>query len=175
MEDLISIIVPVYNAHNYLHECIDSLINQEYKNLEIILVNDGSTDDSLEICKDYAKKDSRIVLFSKANGGQASARNYALDRIHGKYVTFVDNDDWIRPNYCSELHRLAVENDSEITGCLEFNDANEKIIPVNESKIDIYTMQEFAEKLIPDIIESHMINKLFDAKIFSNNTVAGGV
>ena len=125
MSELISIVVPVYNAHDYLEECLNSIISQVYKNLEILLVNDGSKDDSPEICKTFAEKDSRIKFFSKDNGGQASARNYALDRMTGDYVTFVDNDDWIRPEYCSTLYDLAKKHDADITGCEEFNDASE--------------------------------------------------
>lgn len=166
MEDLISVIVPVYNSQNFLEECLNSIVNQTYKNLEIILVNDGSKDQSPEICKAFAEKDSRIKFFSKENGGQASARNFALDRITGRYVTFVDNDDWLRPNYCSELYENAIKYNADITGCNEFNDEAEAVDNLEKSTVT-YSMQEYAELLIPDEITSHMISKLFKAELFN--------
>ncbi|MBQ7196535.1 MAG: glycosyltransferase family 2 protein, partial [Synergistaceae bacterium] len=83
MDDLISVIVPVYNGEKFIEKCLNSIVNQEYKNLEILLVDDGSKDNSLEICKTFAAKDSRIKIFSKPNGGAASTRNYALERMTG--------------------------------------------------------------------------------------------
>lgn len=172
-DDLISVIVPVYNAHEYLDKCLSSIVNQEYENLEIILVNDGSTDDSPEICRAFAEKDSRIKFYSKENGGQASARNYALDRMTGKYVTFIDSDDWVTPNYCRELHRLAADNEADITGCVEFHDG-EEADPYRKYNAVSYTMQEYAEILIPDEVTSHLISRLFLADLFGNNTQWGG-
>ncbi|MBQ7151364.1 MAG: glycosyltransferase family 2 protein [Synergistaceae bacterium] len=166
MEDLISVIVPVYNSQNFLEECLNSIVNQTYKNLEIILVNDGSKDQSPEICKAFAEKDSRIKFFSKENGGQASARNFALDRITGRYVTFIDSDDWVRENYCSELYRLARDNNADITGCNEFND-EARVVGNLEGAMTVYSMQEYAELLIPDEVPSHLISKLFNSNLFN--------
>ena len=95
--NLISIIVPVYNVSEYLPRCLDSLINQTYKNIEIILVNDGSTDNSLEICKKYAEKDLRIKVIDKENGGISSARNTGIAEASGEWIGFVDSDDYIEP------------------------------------------------------------------------------
>lgn len=95
MEKLISVIVPVYKVENYISKCIESLINQTYKNLEIILVDDGSPDLSAKICEEYASKDSRIVVLHKENGGLSDARNYGLERAHGELIGFVDSDDYI--------------------------------------------------------------------------------
>lgn len=173
MADIITVIVPVYNAQEYLDECLSSIVNQDYKELEIIIVNDGSTDSSPEICEHYAKNDSRVKFFSKQNGGQASARNYALDRMTGNYVTFVDSDDWLRPNYCSELYRLAVNNNADMTGCREFFD-DEAFDADEKFAAKIYSKNEFAEQLMPDNISSHIINKLFRAELFSNSTQGGG-
>ena len=91
----ITVIIPVYNTARYLDRCIGSVVSQTYKNLEIILVDDGSTDDSYEICKRWEEKDQRILLIHKENGGQSSARNLALDIATGDYIAFVDSDDWI--------------------------------------------------------------------------------
>ena len=92
----ISVIVPVYNAENYIDKCVESLVNQTYKNLEIILVNDGSTDSSGTKCDEWAKKDSRIKVIHKENGGVSSARNAGLDVAEGAYVAFVDSDDSLK-------------------------------------------------------------------------------
>ena len=93
--DLISIIVPVYNVEKYLVKCLESIINQTYKYLEIILIDDGSTDGSGRICDEYAKKDNRIKVSHKGNGGLSSARNVGLDMSAGQYIAFVDSDDWL--------------------------------------------------------------------------------
>ena len=83
----VSVIIPVWNAHDYIRRCVDSIVNQTYENLEILLVDDGSTDDSLQICREYEEKDARIRVFHKENGGQGSARNLALDHCTGEYIT----------------------------------------------------------------------------------------
>ena len=95
MKKLISVIVPVFNVEKYLEKCIESIRNQTYKNLEILLINDGSTDKSLEICNKYLEIDDRIVLLNKENGGLSSARNFGIDNAKGEYITFVDSDDFI--------------------------------------------------------------------------------
>lgn len=99
----ISIIVPVYNVEKYLGECIDSLINQTYKNIEIILVDDGSKDNSGCICDDYANQDSRIKVIHAPNGGVSLARNIGLDNASGEWITFVDSDDWLDLDFCQKL------------------------------------------------------------------------
>lgn len=104
MEELISIIVPVYNVEKYLHRCIESIQNQLYSNLEIILVDDGSQDQSPRICDDFASRDNRIKVIHKKNGGQGLARNSALDIATGAYVAFIDSDDWISPEHIKNLY-----------------------------------------------------------------------
>ena len=94
MDKVLSVIVPIYNTEKYLNRCVDSIINQTYKDLEVILVNDGSTDGSLAICREYEKKDVRVKVVNKENGGLSSARNAGLDVSSGDYVTFVDSDDF---------------------------------------------------------------------------------
>ena len=121
MENLnykLSVIVPVYNAEKYLSRCLESIINQTYQNLEIILVNDCSKDGSLNICESYAKKDSRIIVINnEKNIGQAASRNKGLRQSSGDYVTFVDNDDTIRENMYEILISDAVKNNCQISGC----------------------------------------------------------
>ena len=95
MSHLISVIVPIYNREKYLRTCLDSIVNQSYKNLEIILVDDGSTDDSVTICEEYATDDLRIKIIRQENQGVAAARNAGLRQAAGQYVGFVDSDDWL--------------------------------------------------------------------------------
>ena len=114
MTEKITIIVPVYNVEHYLDKCLDSLINQTYKNLEIIVINDGSIDNSGIICQEYAQKDNRIVYIEKENGGQSEARNMGLDRMTGSYVTFVDSDDWIELDYVEILYKKITEYQADI-------------------------------------------------------------
>ena len=95
MEELISVIVPVYKVEKYIHKCVDSIINQTYKNLEIILVDDGSPDECGKICDEYAEKDNRIIVIHQKNSGQCVARNMGLKKMSGEYVAFVDSDDYL--------------------------------------------------------------------------------
>lgn len=113
MEDpLISIIVPVYNVSSYLEECIDSILAQTYRKLEIILINDGSTDNSGEICERYSKKDKRIIIIQQPNKGLSAARNSGLDVASGDYISFVDSDDYIHERYIELLWQCAREQKS---------------------------------------------------------------
>jgi len=113
----ISIIVPVYNVERYIRKCVKSLINQTYKNIEIILVNDGSPDNCGQICDDFAREDRRIVVIHKENGGLCSARNAGLSVATGKYIGFVDSDDWIRADMYEYLYINAKSHDADIACC----------------------------------------------------------
>ena len=110
----ISIIVPCYNAEKYLPKCLDSLINQTLKDIEIIAVNDGSTDGSLSVLKDYAKKDSRIVIIDKENSGPSSCRNIGIEKATGDFIQFVDSDDWIEPETCEVCYQKAIEHNVDM-------------------------------------------------------------
>ena len=112
--ELISIIVPIYNTEKYLGQCLDSILNQTYTNFEVLLVNDGSTDSSGMICQEYVENDSRFRYFEKDNGGVASARNLGLERSGGAYITFIDSDDWVEPNYLDVLYTALKENDTDV-------------------------------------------------------------
>lgn len=116
----ISICVPIYNQEKYLDRCIQSLINQTLSNIEIVLVNDGSTDKSFEICRKYAEIDRRIVIVNKDNGGSASARQAALEIAKGEYIASCDSDDWLELNMCELLYNKAKEKDYELVVCRHF-------------------------------------------------------
>ena len=109
MNPIISIIVPVYNVEEYLQRCIDSILNQRFKDFELILINDGSTDNSLKICKEYSLSDSRVKVINKENGGLSSARNAGINIAKGKYIGFVDSDDWINEEMYQTLYNLLQE------------------------------------------------------------------
>lgn len=117
MNPLISIIVPVYNVEKYLDSCLKSLCNQSYKNIEIILVDDGATDNSGKMCDDWTKKDSRIVAYHKKNGGLSDARNYGIPYANGDIIAFVDSDDIVSENMISYLYDLMVKEDADISIC----------------------------------------------------------
>ena len=114
LEPLVSIIVPIYNTGTYLNRCIQSIVEQTYPQMEIILVDDGSTDDSVAICKDFASKDNRIRFFSQQNGGASTARNNGLDYAEGDYVMFVDSDDWIDNDMVEQLSNLLSSSQANI-------------------------------------------------------------
>ena len=99
----ISVIAPVYNVEKYLPRCIDSILAQTFTDFELLLIDDGSKDHSREICDEYAKKDSRIRVFHKENGGVSSARNLGLDNVKGEWITFVDSDDYLKMEFLSNL------------------------------------------------------------------------
>ena len=115
MDELISIIVPIYNVEEYLRECLDSIQKQSYLNFECIMVNDGSPDNSSKICEEFVEKDSRFRYFEKENGGVSSARNLGIEHSKGEYITFIDSDDWVDSDYLEVLYTTLLEEGADIT------------------------------------------------------------
>lgn len=116
-EELITIIVPIYNVEKFLPNCIESLIHQTYQNLEILLIDDGSTDSCKEISDEYAKKYSNIFAYHKENGGLSDARNYGVSKAKGKYICFVDSDDYVNEKYCEVLYKNIINANADISIC----------------------------------------------------------
>ena len=114
MLETISIIIPIYNVESYLRKCLDSIIEQSFPYFELLLINDGSTDASTQICQEYVEKDDRIRYFEKENGGVSSARNFGIKHSRGEYITFIDSDDWIEPNYLEILYKTIKEQEADI-------------------------------------------------------------
>ena len=114
---LLSIIIPIYNVKNFLPETLENVLTQIFKDFELILVDDGSTDGSGEICDIFAKKDSRVKVIHKENGGVSTARNTGVEAAQGKYIGFVDSDDLIEPNMFEILVKLAEENSAQVVEC----------------------------------------------------------
>ena len=117
MSDLISVIIPVYNVENYIEKCLESIIHQTYTNLQIILIDDGSNDNSGAICDKYKEMDSRIQVVHQFNKGVSNARNMGLSLVRGKYVTFCDADDWIEPDMYEYLYGLLQKSNCNIASC----------------------------------------------------------
>ena len=137
MNELVSIIVPIYNSEQYLERCINSLIKQTYKNIEIILIDDGSKDSSLSIIEKYAKQDCRIVYISKENSGVSSSRNDGIKIAKGKYISFVDSDDYIESNMIEDMYKALVEQNVDIVRCsVKENNENISTIFANK-KVDL--------------------------------------
>ena len=167
MNELISVIVPVYNVEKYLRKCVDSIINQTYKNLEIILVDDGSPDKSGDVCDEYAKQDSRIRVIHKTNGGLSDARNTGLDIANGEYIMFVDSDDYIETNMCETLYNRLISDKTDMAICSVLNvDTVGKKTETGANITltdDILTTNEALEKLGSDCACAYVVacNKLY--------------
>lgn len=160
----ISVIVPVYNVEKYLNRCVDSILAQTYQNLEIILVDDGSSDNCPQICDDYAQKDSRVRVIHKENGGLSDARNAGLDVATGYYVGFVDSDDYISPDMYSQLYDRIKGDESYIANCIYVRafDSGETMpsrVPHNTDE-DIAT-SNYLEELLLHIGDVSVCTKLF--------------
>ncbi len=173
MEELISVIVPVYNKEKYIRDCIESIIGQTYTKLEILLINDGSTDNSEEICKAYEKNDSRIKLITTENRGAACARNMGIEMANGKYLSFIDADDYIEKHYYEIMLNLLQQYNAQIAECdfariietknYEFPEKIGQIRVMNakESLIELYGKGD--KEHVKTVI---MCNKLFEKKLF---------
>ena len=169
----ISLIVPVYKVEEYLNKCVDIIINQTYKNLEIILVDDGSPDNCGKICDEYAKKDSRIKVIHKENGGVSSARNVGLDVATGDYIGFVDSDDWIEDDMYEFLIKKCLYYNTDIARCEFIDEYDFNISDKNISLNENYYIIENSDNIIIDIIkgswsEGILWNKLYKSSLLRN-------
>lgn len=164
----VSIIVPIYNVRQYLNRCLTSLLNQTYRNLEIILVNDGSTDGSEQLIKVY--NDNRITLVNKTNGGLSSARNAGLEICTGEYITFVDSDDWIDLNMIEVMVSYAIHTNSDIVVVKEKvtygNKENKRLL--KHEKLNIYKDNECFSQLCSTTIPSYSWGKLYRKALWDN-------
>jgi glycosyltransferase involved in cell wall biosynthesis len=174
MSDLVSVIIPVYNVRDYLHKCIDSVKTQTYTNLQIILVDDGSADGSGEICDEAATRDQRITVIHQANGGLSAARNKGLETATGKYVCFLDGDDWFDNRFVEELLNLAETRNADITVCdfVRVSDENEvKSGKVTDSKDE--PIEYDNKQAVREVIEQKRINSLTWNKLYKRELWEG--
>ena len=172
MNTLISIIVPIYKSEFYIKKCVNSLIKQTYKNIEIILVDDGSPDNCPTICDEFGKKDKRIKVIHQKNSGVSTARNVGIDAANGKYIAFVDSDDWIPLNAMEVLYSGIVQNDTDLCyGAIkEINIFNDKILEIVPNKNigmkDAFSLLEYIKKMFKT-----PVGKLFKRDLINDNNI----
>ncbi len=167
---MISIIVPVYNVQAFLPVCLDSIRSQDFQDIEIILVDDGSTDESSDICRRYAEEDPRIRYFRQPNGGLSNARNTGISLAKGEYLCFIDSDDLVTPDYCSTLLRLLElrpDCNFSMCGVYRFDDGTDPngFSPVCETIIEM-NHQELLQKEVNRQLEFGVCNRLFKRQVF---------
>lgn len=169
--DLISVIIPVYKVEQYINRCVDSVINQTFKNLEIILVDDGSIDNSGKICDEYAKKDKRIIVIHKKNGGLSSARNAGINIAHGKFLSFIDGDDYVDKRFIEILYKNIKENDADVSivNYYQFSNTSEVFETQEKEKVCLFSQDEFFENMYDEPVYSVVAwNKLYKKEIFDD-------
>lgn len=166
----ISIIVPVYNTEKYLSKCLNSLIKQTYKDIEIIVVNDGSKDKSLEIAKKFAKQDNRIKVFNKENGGLSSARNFGIEKASGEYIGFVDSDDYTKENMFEILYNMIKEANAKIAICGWYLVEDNQIRTCNfKCKKLVLNDEQAIDMLLNHVsFDNFACNKLFHRALFKD-------
>lgn len=177
MEPLISVIVPIYKSEPYLSRCIESIILQSYKNLQIILVNDGSPDNCGEICEEYAKEDSRITVIHKENGGLSDARNKGIEISKGEYITFVDADDYVSLDFIKVLYECIVQNEADISVC-KTTVFSGKYAPYNEPRFElkVFNKKRAIETMLLQREFTNSANgKLFAKKFFASSRFTKGI
>lgn len=171
MENIISVIVPVYNTAQYLRKCLNSIIDQTYKKLEIIVINDGSTDNSAEILEEYASKDARIKVVHQENGGLSKTRNVGLSLATGDYVSFVDSDDWIETNMYELMIATVLSEKANVVinpFAFHFGDECQAFVNTNEKKV-MSGKEAVVEMLKGELFSGHVCNKIFDRHVVSTN------
>lgn len=166
----ITVVIPVYNGENYIVKCIDSVLNQTYKNLEIIIVNDGSTDKTKGILEKYVNNNSRIKIFEQSNKGISAARNLGIDHTKTNYITFIDSDDWIESDMIELLYRNIVKYNSEISACGYYLDFQNNVKEINaDATIHNFTKKEALTRILFDEeIKSHPWGRLYRTSLFKN-------
>ena len=146
----LSVIIPVYNVSEYLRQCLESVINQTFTDMEIILVNDGSTDNSAEICAEYKQKDPRIIFIQQENAGLAAARQAGLEIAKGEYITFVDSDDWLELNMYERMLCAAEKENVDIVFCNTYRNESKKEKPYMRN--GFFTRKEMEEEIFPRLL-----------------------
>jgi len=164
---MISVIVPVYNVEPYLRKCLNSILAQTYRDLEILVIDDGSTDGSGRICDEYGEKDNRIKVFHTENKGLSCARNLGLDNANGDWIGFVDSDDWIEPDMYELLLRKAEETGANIIACGCYTEFKSSTI-CHQASQKIVNNTEAVEDLINGKIRTQVWNKIFHSTVFKN-------
>ena len=175
MRPMVSIIVPIYNAEQYLRRCVDSILNQEYTDFELLLVNDGSTDASGDICEEYGDRDPRVIVIQKENTGVSDSRNRALDRARGKYLQFLDSDDWITPDATRLFVRAAEEYGCDMVISDFYRVVGERLSTKGDIEEEgVLTREEFAAHMMEnpaDFYYGVLWNKLYRRDIVEEHNL----
>lgn len=167
--DLITIIVPVYNVENYLRKCLNSIVKQTYKNVEIILIDDGSTDESGKICDEYIQKHTNLRVIHKENEGVSVARNLGISEAKGKYIIFIDGDDYIERKMIEKLYNVSITKYAQIACCGKILESGNKIQNINNSnEFCVDSKQAIRKFLLLDDIDASCSDKLIDITLFKN-------
>ena len=176
MDKKISVIIPIYNVKKFLEKCLTSVVNQTYKNLEIILINDGSTDNSLDICNEFVKKDERIKLINKENEGLSAARNTGLKLATGEYIGFIDSDDWIDLDFYEKLYNAIEKNQADIA-CASIERVGQFVKKFRVHYLEEKITENFKEnlKICNYPKNSYVWNKLYKAELVKNTFFKEGV
>lgn len=177
MNPLISVIVPIYNVEKYLARCVDSIVNQTYKNLEIILVDDGSPDLCPQMCDDYAEKESRIKVVHKKNGGLSDARNAGMAVATGEYISFIDSDDYVSDDFIECLLDVMNKENSDIAECsvVKFYEDNRFDEFIDDLSVKTYDTQDAMSALIAENpFHQHVWNKLYKTELVKDIPYAVG-
>ena len=172
MDDLVSVVIPIYNVEKYLDNCVASVCNQTYQNLDIILVDDGSPDHCPEMCEEYARNDTRIRVVHKQNGGLSDARNCGIKAAKGKYITCIDSDDYVSKDFVEYLYRLLKGANADISICdfVKTKSLNENRIFTSEEKIELSPDQAIQEMLYAKTFTTSAWGKLYRAELFHGIT-----
>lgn len=179
LKDLVSIIVPIYNVEKFLPRCIESICNQTYENIEILLINDGSTDESEQICVDFMARDPRIRYFLKENGGLSDARNYGIERACGKYLAFIDSDDFVESDFILRLYDALVQQNASVA-IAGFSKVDENGTILKKEQLEneelVLTGREVCKKLHSEKGQVFVVawNKLYKKELFTNLKYAKG-
>lgn len=167
-EPKISVIIPIYNTAEYLPRCMDSILNNTYQNLEVICINDGSTDESAAILERYAVADSRIILVNKANAGVSAARNTGLDIATGEFIAFVDSDDWVHPQYFEILIMIHGRTGADITACkyISIEEYEADFLPIDLKTIEVTPMSN------TDAIKNGKLKRLAWGRLYKHSLIS---
>lgn len=173
MNELISVMIPVYNAQDNIGKCLNSLLRQTYRNIQIVIVNDGSKDSSKEICEEYAKKDSRIKLINQPNGGEGAARNTGLREADGEYLCFVDADDYVKEDFVEKLYNIQKNNNSGLSICGFTELKGDTVINETHGEEQKMNQAQAMEMLLrEDSFKGYVWNKMFRMDIIRENKLS---
>lgn len=172
-ETRISVVVPIYNVERYLGQCLDSILSQTFRDFQLILVDDGSTDDCLEICRSYEKRDPRVTVLHQKNAGLSAARNTGIEYATGEYITFIDSDDFVLPDMLEKLYSMCVESQADMSCCGYIRcGAQETAADISvasaDSVVSVYTHERMKQYLSGSHIGVTAWGKLYKRTLFAN-------